>query len=762
MFSMAIRIIEGSGVVRQSGSSERTAVVARGGKVVAERTFSKDEARESRRRSGSGAGDTIDLLNQAIADENERRSSSVSSSVSSDPLVAVRDPVSRTSRVLSPFERAGLVGVSTEQGPGLVPLISQRDIPRPVSRLTQADIDAIPASELRSQRRASRRAVRSHLAEVREDLARKAFSEREERRASRLTPLDALFGDITTPGEAFISGFDEVVSTGVISRHPDDGPVNDFFRVNVAGALAAGVPQFAPLAVGFFGNTQLAAINAARTVGVPGSVSAVGLASAQGAGLGRLSRSLDVRAVPSEFKPFVRDNAIFRSSLAAERAADPSFLGRQLTALNVGFSRRPDVFSREAERQLISAGFSDVDVDRGLSALQVRRSRAPTNEFFRTLAAGVSSEVSGREFTSLIDTSGMGFARRFRTFGAAIFPAGVAEVRSELAGSRAAVGSDLPFIDRSEPLRSLVPDVSFRGGLSVDFRSRLSEDIFLGGLGGLTAAGLGGLAGAGASAPRGLSASGRTRALGRVSELVGDFADPSEVVTDFLAGDVGFAPVLTPSVSAPRGRSLSRLARSPAGLSFASVPELSSSVFVQSSFTVPSLPSFAPVPVQSRVPSVSRAFSIVPVPERRARGVSPRSQTFIQPFNPQPISPLVNVPSQPQIQPFSFVDVPSQPQPQVPSNVPVLNAPVNPLVANARFPPPVPLSFPLGGSGFGFGGSRRVSFVDELSAARNFLAGSVGSRSSSRRPSSARRGGGSSRRVAFPDPLAGLRGGLFG
>jgi hypothetical protein len=349
---------------------------------------------------------------------------------------------------------------------------------------------------------------------------------------------------------------------------------------------------------------------------------------------------------------------------------------------------------------------------------------------------------------SLLAPTG-GFASRGFSYGRALFLPGVTEIRGELASERASIGSDLPFLasgSRLDSARSLLPKVSFDGGLTIASQSRLGQDVGLGVLGGLTSSFLGGLVGAGASAPKGFGArSASSRGIGKASNLFANIADPSEPFTDLLAFDVG-SPARIPVLSGSPSLALSPLAPLPSGLSFASAPQISPAVFVQSRTNIPALPSFVNVlnvspntNVPSLVPSLDSfgVRSSVPVPPRSSVPVPPRSNV--------PVSPNVNT----LINPFSLVPV--SPNPNVPVNVPVSpNVPafasVPVVVPSPRLPPPLPLALDVGGSGYGGRRKRDVSYIDELSASLNLFSADVGR----------------NRRVAFRDPLAGLRGGLFG
>jgi len=551
-------------------------------------------------------------------------------------------------------------------------------------------------------------------------------SERESRGLRRSNSFFAGFGRGLASTALFTSPSTQqnLIGSDVNALLRSDLSLRDVSRIQGRGRVGESIGGALGLPLGVFGASRAA--RGTRAVGVAEfnflrgisnpfvrTGAAIGLTSAEGALIGAGSRQVDRLLAPAQLRPFVSDNAAFRAGLSAELQAEPNFVRRQLAGLNVGFSRQEEDFGRASRDFLREQGFSGSELDLRVDALEFRRSRAPRNELVSTLNAGRFAEVFGRANLGRVNFASL---NRRQAFGAGfrnIFPAGVAEVRGELASTRARQGSDLPFIGSERPFRSLLPEVSFNNGFSVQSRSRLGQDLGLGLLGGGTAALLGGAVASGSVARSGVG-----RAQGRAANIFGNVLDPSEVFTDFLAFDVG----LTPNIGV-------------------------------SSLTPNLVPSSSPVPSRSFAPA---SFSPAPFSQRVVPSLTnPRNNFFSQVFGSSRTSPMFPVfspvrssPLISSIQPSPNIGVPPvspQPSPIVPAQsfapATSINVPATSFLP--RFPVTLPFSFDLGGSGFGGRNSQRVSFVNELDAAlrvANF------------------RG----RRFAFPDPLAGFMGGRRG
>lgn len=724
-------------VTTRSSSGEVTTKVFEGGKVVAESTVSKEEAKRIRKKSGSRAEQAVAFGEEALKQQE------LSTGMSSADTYVV-DSSGNVQR-LTPFEAAVAPRVSTEQGEAIV-------APQRLSTLSPVEPEPtfVYAD---SGKRTVESALRASPFDTR---VASAVSQQERLTAPRerlftRTQAGKLAVDLrrfqeSDPAAAFKIGF---LQPSAVNPQ--------YYNLRERAALRTGeFLNIVPAALPVGGTLRGAAVvesSALSQIGNPLARLGAGLlvSTAEATAVSRGTGALLKARAPEEYSLFNFDDvqqSVFRSALQTERGSEPNFFRRSLVGLNVGFSRQGNVFEQAARQELVSRGFQGEDLTKALRAQVYRRTEiTPNVELATTLQAGRFAEIYGRVGIARTDVSGS-FGRRFFQTGKTLFPAGIMEVRGELAGTRQARGSDLPFFSG---FRSLFPEISLSDGLRIQSRSQLGQDIGLGVLGGLSASSLGGLVGAGATAPKGARGS---RALGRSAELIGNIADISEPFTDVLAGSpVSRIIVPTPSISLVPSRNINFVGgRSP----------------IQTDLIKQGLSAdlFPAVPVSSRtqttskvqVPSLQDAFDVfVPVDTRttsRKSSVPSLSNVFTQ------------------VQQPVLSDVPSQvaPRTQVPVNVPAFsfaNVPVTSFVG--RIPAPVPLDLNLGGSGFGYGRGKGTSFVNELQnlfAATGRTQRSQAKQSAlpfenllfnqpvAKRKKKKKKKPSSSRRTFFPDPLA--------
>ena len=519
---------------------------------------------------------------------------------------------------------------------------------------------------------------------------------------------------IGSPGQAFTAPFADV--TRFVSGGESQRESSRF--------LASGTPLESTAAL--FGSIGLFAAPGRVPVGKAEAAVLKGAGTGVGSGALRFAGGLSIaglegriistatsrrltRSAPEEFQPFLNQDQTFRTARAAETQAESSFLRNALGGINPNLNRRNiNVFRESAREQLIEQGLRGEELETGVEALTFRRTTIdPGASALVTLNAGRFSEILGRTNVAAgvsrrPQILNQGFAGRGLSIGRRIAPAGVAEVRGEIAGTRARQGTDLPFF---EGPRSLLPEISTQNGFSVRSRSQVGQDVGLGLFGAGVSGVLGGVVGAGATAPRGVRGS-AARGTGRTANIIGNIADPTEPITDFLAGSAGQGSFRTvvPTLGAENiALNIGGRGSTPSiseGSGFARAPN---TPITPPSFTVPfNVPTISPVVTPSSVP-------VSPDTRRGGRGVSAPVPPVIPPLIPS------QVPS----------DVPAQVPvtPTTPVN-PFVNVPVNSFVG--RIPPPVPLNLNLGrGGGSGRGGG--TIFVNELAGALSFASSSLSS-----------------------------------
>lgn len=687
-------------IIRRDEKGNRSVEVVSGGEVVASREYSKDEYK-SVRGSGSSRDANVSLINDTIAMQN-------ASLTSGSPVIGVQDSQRQVSRVLTPFEQAVVESqgdfVSTEQGVQLISPVNVNRVSSPSPSPVQ-QVSAFPDEQVSSR---ERRSVGSVLGSA----ARESFGDFVFASASPFpdfvdTSLLAPFGrSLNRAVDSPLASRRGISEVAVLARDAEFNlfsPGSATRSSNPFSQLVGRSEVGAGVAASFLVLPSLGAAEASLlsrvSPGVARFGAGVALTTAEAGAIGGATRLVDIAAAPKELRPFVRQNDVFRAAQSAEISSEPSFVRRQLAGLNSGFSRQGDVFSETARQELINRGYSSEEVSLGVEALEFRRSRSPFNEALVTLNSGRFSEIYGRVNTASINPQGRSFFQNFRSYALAIAPAGYIEVRGELGGRRAAVGSDLPFIDTSAPLRSLLPSVSLRNGFRIEQRSQLGEELFFGSLGATSAAILGGFVGAGYSAPKGS----RARVIGQGANIVGNIADPSEPFTDLLAFRAGYSP---------RVNTL--------------VPSFVDSN-VPSSVSVSSVTSPVSVPVNTRVnvPSVEVVSDVV--------SPSDFIPSFSDIFSPvtSPVDSRTPIPSFVPVD--SVAEVPSLVPSIVPSEV-ISTVPT--IVPNAILPPPFGMDLSFGGGSGNYGSNRRTVFVNELSAAgdalRAFEYGGASSKSVSR------------------------------
>lgn len=541
-----------------------------------------------------------------------------------------------------------------------------------------------------------------------------AASPEQAKTARRARIKEQFIGD---PLRAFTSFGDE--GLGLIVGADRTGETNRFLTsgtpVEQFAALGGVVTTFGVGGISAKAATAEAALLSSAPKGFAGgllrNLGGLSLVSAESIAASKAATGRARQGAPEQFQPFLTNNEVFRKASAAEQQAETSFVRSALGGINPNLNKRQlATFKKSAREEFKARGLKGAELDTAVDALTFRRTQIdPKGAAASTLVSGRFAEVLGRVNVGVAGTDILkgGFGKRALSIGGRIAPAGVAEVRGEIAGTRSREGSSLPFFDGP---KSLLPKVSLENGFSIQSRSQVGQDIGLGLAGAGVSGVLGGLVGSGATSAVGRKGA-AARGVGKTANVVGNIADFTELVTDPLAGGAGFRPkgfskVSTIGVSSSGTPSKGGGSRSRGGLfSITNQGGPVSSLTSPSKAGGKSSPIVAPVAIKT---SGGRGGSSVITP------VVPIDPAPVIPVPPVPIDPTIPVP-------------PRVPQPvNVPVNVPV--APLVPVGVNVpvasfvgRFPPPAPLGLDLGG-GFGRGGrGGRTVFVNELSASLGLL-----------------------------------------